>query len=120
MPKPSTERSVVDGATNLEQQIGAFSRPPHLLGLVHAPVDQEVRRALGDRSPDAQTGTVPFGIVDQPRGLATEIFIDGMQRVPQLARRHALRALAVLALEDMHDLADPLDAALGILRLAVP
>jgi hypothetical protein len=30
-----------------------------------------------------------------------------MQRVPQLARRHALRALAALALEDMHDLADP-------------
>ena len=28
--------------------------------------------------------------------------------------------MAVLALEDMHDLADPLDAALGILGLAVP
>ena len=35
MPKPSTERSVVDSATNLEQQIGAFSRPSHLPGLVH-------------------------------------------------------------------------------------
>ena len=43
-----------------------------------------------------------------------------MQRVPQLARRHPLRALAVLAFEDIHDLADPLDAALGILRLAIP
>ena len=40
-----------------------------------------------------------------------------MQRVPQLARRHALRALAALTFEDMHDLVDPLDAALGILRL---
>src|SRR3954454_24851636 len=68
MPKPSTERSVVVRATNLQQQIGAFSRPSHLLGLVHAPIDQEVRRALGDRSPDAQTGTVPLGLVDQPRG----------------------------------------------------
>jgi hypothetical protein len=28
--------------------------------------------------------------------------------------------LAMLALEDRHDLADPVDAALGILRLAVP
>jgi hypothetical protein len=40
--------------------------------------------------------------------------------VPQLARRHPLRALGGLAFEDMHDLADPLDAALCILRLAVP
>src|SRR5208337_2197713 len=70
MPKPGTERAVVDCATNLEQQIGAISRPSHLLGLVHAPVDQEVRCALGDRRSDAQTGTVPFGVVDQPCGLA--------------------------------------------------
>jgi hypothetical protein len=40
-----------------------------------------------------------------------------MQCVPQLARRHALHALARFAFEDMHDLADPLDAALGVLRL---
>jgi hypothetical protein len=66
---------------------------------------------------DTQTGTIPFGVVDQPRGLAPEVFIDRVQRVPQLARRHPLRALAVLAFEDMHDLADPLEAALGILRL---
>jgi hypothetical protein len=33
--------------------------------LVHAPVDQEVRRALGDRRSDAQTGAESFGIVDQ-------------------------------------------------------
>jgi hypothetical protein len=63
MPKASTERSVVNRATNLEQQVGAFSRPSHLLGLVHAPVDQEVRCAFGDRNPDAQTGTEAFGIV---------------------------------------------------------
>ena len=42
-----------------------------------------------------------------------------MQRVPQLARGHALRALAMLPFEGMHDLADPVDAALGILRLSV-
>src|ERR1700749_4905538 len=79
MPKPGTERSVVDGAADLEQQISAPSRPSHLLGFVHAPVDQEIRCALGDRRSDGQTGTVTFGIVDQPRGLALEIFIDGMQ-----------------------------------------
>ena len=33
MPKPGTEGAVVDCATNLEQQIGAISRPSHLLGL---------------------------------------------------------------------------------------
>jgi len=97
-----------------------MSRPSHLLGFVHPPVDQEVRCALGDRRSDPQTGTVSFGIGDQPRGLTFEVFIDRMQCVPQLARRHAPRALALLSFEDMHDLADPLDAALGILRLAVP
>src|ERR1700733_2146367 len=74
IPEPGTERAVVDCATNLEPQIGSVSRPPHLLGFVHAPVDQEVRCTFGDRRPDTQTGTVPFGVVDQPRGLASEIF----------------------------------------------
>jgi hypothetical protein len=90
------------------------------MGFVHPPVNQEICCAFSDRRPDPITGPVSFGVVDQPRGLAAEVFIDRMQRVPQLARRHALRALAVLAFEDMHDLADPLDAALGVLRLAVP
>jgi hypothetical protein len=119
MPKPSTECAVVDCATDLEQQIGAPSRPSHLLQFIHAPVDQEVRCALGDRRSNAQAGSISFGIVDQLCGLAAEVFGDRMQRMPQLARRHAPRALAVLAFENMHDLADPLDAALGILRLAI-
>jgi hypothetical protein len=70
MPKPRTECAVIDCATDLKQQIGAPSRPSHLLRFVHAPVDQEVRCALGDRRSDAQTGPVPFGVVDQPCGLA--------------------------------------------------
>jgi hypothetical protein len=85
MPNPGTERAVVDCATDLEQQISAPSRPSHLLGLVHAPVDQEVCCAFGDRRSDPFTGMVALGIVDQPRGLAFEIFIHRMQRVPQLA-----------------------------------
>jgi hypothetical protein len=75
---------------------------------------------VGDGRSDPQPGTVPLGIVDQPRGLASEIFIDRMQCVQQLARRHTLRALGVLAFEHTHDPADALDAALGILRLPVP
>src|SRR4051812_39076802 len=73
-----------------------------------------------NRRPDPQTGLESFGIVDQSRGLTSEVFIDRMQRMPQLARRHPLRVLAALVFEDMHDLADALDAALGVLRLAVP
>src|SRR4051812_39441213 len=98
----------------------ARSRPSHLLRLVHTTVDQEIRCAFDNRRPDPLSGPESFGIVDQPCGLTSEVFIDRMQRVPQLARRHPLRVLAALAFEDMHDLADPLDAALGVLRLAVP
>ena len=39
--EPGTEGAVVDRVTNLEQQISALSRPSHLLGLVHTPVDNE-------------------------------------------------------------------------------
>src|SRR5208283_5074250 len=76
MPKPGTERAIVDRATNLEQQIGAISRPPHLLRLVHTTVDQKVRCALGNRRSDPLAGPESFGIVDQPCGLASEVFID--------------------------------------------
>ena len=60
MAEPGTKGTVVDSAANLEQQIGALSRPSHLLGLVHPAVDQEVRCALGDRRSDAQTGPESF------------------------------------------------------------
>ena len=43
-----------------------------------------------------------------------------MQCAPELARWHARRAMAAFALEDMHDVADPIEAAPGILGLAVP
>jgi hypothetical protein len=37
---------------------------------------------------DAQTGTIPFGVADQPCGLASEVFIDRMptQTLPLLKR----------------------------------
>jgi hypothetical protein len=99
MTEPGAERAVVDRTADLEQQIDAISRPSHLLRFVHAPIDQEIRCAFGDRRSDPQTGTVSLGIVAQPRGLASEVFIHRMQRVPQLARRRALRARAVLPLK---------------------
>jgi hypothetical protein len=55
-PQSRPKRTVVDCTTDLEQQIGAISRPSHLLALVHAPVDQEIRCAFGDRRPDPLTG----------------------------------------------------------------
>jgi hypothetical protein len=58
-PQSRPKRTVVDCTTDLEQQIGAISRPSHLLALVHAPVDQEIRCAFGDRRPDPLTGSDP-------------------------------------------------------------
>ncbi len=42
------ELAVEDGATDLEQEIGAPAGPAHLLGFVHAAVDQEVGSAFGE------------------------------------------------------------------------
>src|SRR5271166_5847358 len=114
------ERAVVDRTPNLQQQVGASSRPSHLLRLVHPPVDQEVGGAFSHRRSDAQACTVSFGIIDEPSALATEIVIDLAQRMPQLAEWHTRSAMTALALEDMHDLADALECTSGIPGLAVP
>src|SRR6476659_12006 len=47
LPEAGAERAVVDGAADLEQQIGPAPGPAHLLRLGHAPIDQEIGRALG-------------------------------------------------------------------------
>ena len=120
MTEPGTEGSVVDRTANLEQEIGASSGPSHLLRLVHSSIDQEVRRPFGDRRADAQAGTISLGVIDQLAALPVQVAVDFMQRPPQLARWYASHAMAVFALEDMHDLADPVDAEAGILGLAVP
>src|SRR5208283_5349065 len=114
------ERAVVDRTPDLQQQVGASSRPSHLLRLVHPPVDQKVGRAFSQRSSDAQACTVSFGIIDEPSALATEIVIDLVQRMPQLAGWHTRSAMTALTLEDMHDLADALECAPCIPGLAVP
>jgi hypothetical protein len=76
---------VETGAADLEQEIGASAGPSHLLGFVHAAVDQEVCGAFRDRRADLQTGAMAFGIVDQLGILADEIAVDLTQRCPQPA-----------------------------------
>ena len=82
---PKAEPSLPLRAAQLEQEIGAAAGPSHLLGFVHAAVDQEVGRTFGDRSADPQTGTMAFGIVDQPGALAGQIAVDLAQGGPQPA-----------------------------------
>src|SRR5260370_39032953 len=93
MAEPSAESAVVDRTSDLQQQVGPASRPSHLLGLVHTTIDQEVRCAFGNRSPDAQAGTISFGVIDEPADLVAEIIVDLVQRAPQLAGWDARRAL---------------------------
>ena len=50
LTKPGPELAVEDGA--LEQEVGAAAGPPHLLGLGHAAIDQEVGRCFGQRGTD--------------------------------------------------------------------
>ena len=83
LSEAGAEFAVEDGAANLEQEIGAAAGPSHLLGFVHAAVDQEVGGAFGERRADPQTGTMAFSIVDQPSALAGQIAVDLAQRLPQ-------------------------------------
>ena len=120
MPEPGSEPTIVDRAANLEEDIRTSSRPSHLLRFVHAAVDQEVRRAFGDRRPDTQAGAIAPRVVDEPVVLAAEIPVNFMQCMPRLARGYAFRAMTAFAFEDRHDLTDPVDAEPGIAGLAVP
>lgn len=58
VPEPRTECAVVGRTANLEQKIGASSRPSHLLRLVHASIDEEVRGPFGHRGSDTQAGAM--------------------------------------------------------------
>src|ERR671932_827816 len=120
LPEAGAERAVVDGAADLQQPVGAAPRPAHLLRLVHAAIDEEVGRALGQRGADPQPGAVPLAVVDQPITLPGEIVVQRPQRGPQLARGRDGPAAARLAWEAVHDRADAIDADPGILGLAVP
>src|SRR3954447_16915374 len=82
LPEAGAERAVVDGAADLEQPIGTAPRPAHLLRFVHATIDEEVGRPLGQRCANPQPGPVPFAIVDQPVALPDEVAVQRLQRGP--------------------------------------
>jgi transposase len=82
LPEAGAESTIMNSATNLKQQIGAASRPPHLLTFVHPAVHQKIGRPFGDRGANLQSGTVPLGIVDQPVALAGQIAIQRVQGGP--------------------------------------
>ena len=63
------ERSIVDRAANLKQEIGTSSGPAHVLRLVHSPIDEKVCGSFCNRSSDTQTGKVSLGVVDEPHTL---------------------------------------------------
>jgi hypothetical protein len=58
LTEAGTKRPVVNCAADLQHQVGAPPRPAHLLRLVHPAIDQEIRRALRHRSPDAHAGAL--------------------------------------------------------------
>src|SRR3954471_4520832 len=120
LPEAGAERAVVDGAADPEQPIGTAPRPAHLLRFVHATVDEEVGRSLGQRRANSQPGPVPFAVVDQPVALPDEVAVQRLQCGPQLARGREGSAAAGLATEVMHHCADAIDAELRILGLAIP
>jgi hypothetical protein len=49
LSEAQTEPIIIDSATNLQQQVGAASRPSHLLTFIHSAVHQEIGRSFGDR-----------------------------------------------------------------------
>jgi hypothetical protein len=65
-----TERAVVDGAADLQQEIGAAPRPAHLLRFIHPAVHQKIGRSFGDRGANPQAGTVALGIICPARAAA--------------------------------------------------
>ncbi|HTW70573.1 MAG TPA: hypothetical protein VME47_11845, partial [Acetobacteraceae bacterium] len=73
LTEAGTKCPVVNCATDLQHQIGTSPGPTHLLRLVHSAIDQEIRRTLRHRSPDAHAGAVSSGVVDKPGALAAEI-----------------------------------------------
>jgi hypothetical protein len=76
LSEAGAKRSIVNGAANLKQKIGATPRPAHRLRFVHLAVHQEIGRSLGDRGANPQPGTMALGVIDHPVALASEIVIQ--------------------------------------------
>jgi hypothetical protein len=65
LSEAGAESTIIDGASNLKQQISTASWPPHLLTSVHPPVYRKIGRSFGDRGANAQSGTMALGVIDQ-------------------------------------------------------
>jgi hypothetical protein len=98
-----TERAVVDGTANLQEEISPASRPAHLLRFVHAAVHQEIGRPFGDRGANPQAGTVALGVIDRSVALTGQIAVQRVQGGPQLSCGRDGLLLPSLAPEMMHD-----------------
>jgi hypothetical protein len=88
-----TKRPVVNCAADLQHQVSASPRPAHPLGLVHPAIDQEIRRALCDRSPDPvssgivlQAGRSGYGDICRSREVCVGCFPERQRATP--ARHH--------------------------------
>jgi hypothetical protein len=120
LSESGTERAVVDSAANLQQKIGSSPRPAQLLIFVHPAGHQKIACPFGDRSTNAQSNTVPLGVVDRPVALAGEITIRRVQSGPSFPWGHDGLSLAVFAPKMTHHRANPIDADLSVLGFAVP
>ncbi len=119
LPRPGTGRAIVDGAADLQQEVGAPSCPSHLLGFIHSPVDEEIRGRFGERCSGTQAGAVTFGVIDQPVALTGKIAVQRMQGGPQFPGWRVRPAASRLPLKCMHDLLNAADADFGVFGLAV-
>jgi hypothetical protein len=115
-----TERTVIDRAPNLKQQVGAAPRPSHLLTFVHPAVHQEIGCPFGDRGTNSQPGTVAFGVIHQPRTLAGQIPVQRPRGRPKLSRRRDRSPVVPLTSEMMHNRPDTIDAFPRVLRFSIP
>jgi hypothetical protein len=70
-----TEGAIVDGATNLKQQVGAASRPAHLCDLFIRRFTRKLAVPSVSAGP-TQARAMAFGVIHQPGALARQ------QRLP--------------------------------------
>jgi hypothetical protein len=82
-PVCGTESDIVDCEANLQQEIGATSRPAHPLRIFHSALHQEIGGAFGDCGSHTQAATMEVGVKDQAVALATAMTVQRLQRGPQ-------------------------------------
>ncbi len=115
-----SDLAIVDGAADLEQEIGPASAPAHLLRFVHPAVDEMVGGPFGDRGSHPQTGAVPRGVIDQPRTLTCQIAVEPEKSGPEWPGSAVLAPLGLPVAIRAHDAADAVNRGARIPGLAMP